>query len=59
MSTLYIALSVDNHICYTMSMGYSKYGNKTTEYNGRSFMSKKEAGYARTLDALKYAKDPK
>lgn len=40
-------------------MGYSKYNNKRTEYNGKIYMSKKEAGYARTLDALKWAKDPK
>lgn len=40
-------------------MSYSKYHNKKTIYNGVSFMSKKEAGYARTLDALKHAKDPK
>jgi len=38
---------------------YSKYHNKKTIYNGVNFMSRKEAGYARTLDALKYAKDPK
>jgi hypothetical protein len=40
-------------------MGYSKYHNKKTIYNGVSFMSKKEANYARMLDALKWAKDPK
>lgn len=40
-------------------MFYSKYHNKRTEYNGKSFMSRKEAGYARTLDALKHAKNPK
>lgn len=40
-------------------MFYSKYHNKKTIYNGVSFMSRKEAGYARTLDALKHAKDPK
>ncbi len=40
-------------------MTFSKYHNIKTEYGGRSFMSKKEARYARTLDALKYAKDPK
>jgi hypothetical protein len=42
-----------------MSMSYSKYHNKRTVYEGQTFMSKREAGYARTLDALKYAKDPK
>lgn len=44
-------------MCYNLRMNYSKYHNKKTEYNGISFMSKKEAGYARTLDALKWAKD--
>jgi len=36
----------------------SKYGNIKTEYNGNSFMSKKEANYAQTLDLLKKAKNP-
>lgn len=40
-------------------MSYSKYHNKRTVYEGKTFMSKREAGYARTLDALKHAKDPK
>lgn len=38
---------------------YSKYGNKKTIYNGIFYHSQKEAGFARTLDALKHAKDPK
>lgn len=33
----------------------SKYGSERKEYNGRSYMSKKEAGYARDLDLLKRA----
>lgn len=40
-------------------MNFSKYHNKKTVYNGVSFMSKKESEYARILDALKHAKDPK
>ena len=36
----------------------SKYGNIKTEYNGNSFMSKKEAYYAQQLDLLKKAKSP-
>ena len=34
----------------------SKYGNKRTEYNGRTYMSKAEASYARQLDLCMSAK---
>lgn len=34
----------------------SKYGNVLTEYGGYTYMSKKEANYARELDTLKKAK---
>lgn len=37
----------------------SKYGNIKTEYNGISFMSKREASYAQDLDLSKRAKNPK
>lgn len=40
-------------------MEFSKYHNQRTMYNGTSFMSKREADYAKTLDTLKRAKDPK
>lgn len=36
----------------------SKYGNVKTEYNGNSYMSKREANYAQQLDLLKKAKNP-
>lgn len=36
-----------------------KYGNIPTIYNGRKYDSRKEAGYAKLLDTLKHAKDPK
>lgn len=35
----------------------NKYGNVRTEYNGRSFMSKKEADFARRLEHLRHAKN--
>lgn len=34
---------------------YKKYGNKRTEYNGRKFDSKFEAGIARDLEMMKRA----
>lgn len=34
----------------------AKYGNKITEYDGRKYHSKKEAGYARELDMLSKAR---
>lgn len=37
----------------------SKYGNRKTEYNGRMFDSKLEAGHAATLDQMRKAKDRK
>lgn len=37
----------------------SKYGNKRTEYNGRTYHSKREAEFARQLDLMRFAKDPK
>lgn len=40
-------------------MDFSKYHNQKTIYNGISFMSKKEADYAKTLDTLKRARDPR
>ena len=36
----------------------NKYGAKSTIYKGEAYHSKKEAGYARTLDLLKNASDP-
>jgi len=39
-----------------MNYRASKYGNIKTEYKGISFMSKKEANYAKVLDSLKMAK---
>lgn len=35
--------------------GYSKYGNKKTEYNGKVFDSKREAEHCMLLDTLKKA----
>ncbi len=52
-------IPVDNLLWYNIPMSYSKYHNRKTNYNGVNFMSRKEAGYARTLDALKFAKDPR
>ena len=37
-------------------MEFSKYHNKKTEYDGVTFMSRKEANYASLLDTLKFAK---
>lgn len=37
----------------------NKYGAKRTEYNGRFYMSKKEANYAKHLEYLKHAHDLK
>lgn len=36
----------------------SKYRNVRTEYNGRTFASKREAEHAATLDMLRLASDP-
>lgn len=36
----------------------AKYNSKTTSYGERSYHSKKEAGYAQTLDLLKKASNP-
>lgn len=44
---------------YQVEKRNNKYGAIKTEYNGRMFDSKKEAGYAETLDMLRKAKDPK
>lgn len=40
-------------------MAKNKYNAKRTEYNGVMYDSKKEAGFAKKLDLLMYAKDPK
>lgn len=37
----------------------SKYGNIKTAYNGRIFHSRKEAGFARLLDTMRNAVNPK
>ena len=37
----------------------SKYGNVRSDYNGRTFASKREADTAGELDMLRKAKDPK
>lgn len=37
----------------------NKYNAKSTIYNGIIYHSKKEAGFARTLDSLKKSKDPR
>lgn len=40
---------------WTLKRG-SKFGAKRTDFNGRKYDSKKEAGYAKELDLLKKAK---
>lgn len=42
-----------------MPQRHNKYGNVRTDYNGRTFSSKKEAAHAQRLDLLKRASDPK
>ena len=37
----------------------TKYGNKKTEYKGETYDSKKEADYAKMLDTLRFAANPK
>lgn len=44
---------------YQVEKRNNKYGAIKTEYNGRTFDSKKEAGYAEALDFCRKAKDPK
>ena len=42
-----------------MATGRSKYGNVRSEYNGRTFSSKKEADWAGHLDMMRKAVNPK
>ena len=54
-----IAMAPVDSAWYTFNMSFkgSKYGNIKTEYNGNSYMSKREANYAQQLDLLKKAKN--
>lgn len=52
-------MSMEEYRTYFAKNKRSKYGNKKTEYNGRTYHSKKEALYAEGLDTAMHAKDEK
>jgi hypothetical protein len=52
-------MNVSEYNLLIKKKGRSKYNNKRTTYNGMTFMSKKEANFARLLDSMKMARNPK